>query len=261
MAGFHHVVASIDALWRQVVDAPDDLTARLVLADALVDAGDNRGELIHLQCAGEDSFSDVRANAVELASELIAASWERWLGDLALVVPRQGSIFRDGMLHTIQLGMPETPAWAWDKIRGHRELGCVQRIRAQIVTSRRYVDFLEGLPRDPTSVEIVDHNVVELLAARRPRWGFRTVCYGKRAWSDAGTHATPVTQLAKICPDLERLELWIRNDGDRTFERLVADLPAMLPRLVAIRLTGSRWHHPDAIARLRALPRVEVVDD
>ncbi len=35
-------MSSIDELWRQVAEAPDDVAARLVLADALVEAGPGR---------------------------------------------------------------------------------------------------------------------------------------------------------------------------------------------------------------------------
>lgn len=44
---------SLDELWRAVFDQPDDQELILVLADALLEAGDRRGELFALQCRGD----------------------------------------------------------------------------------------------------------------------------------------------------------------------------------------------------------------
>ncbi|MFO0548896.1 MAG: TIGR02996 domain-containing protein [Polyangiaceae bacterium] len=50
--------ASIDELWRAVLDQPDDRERILVFADALLDAGDRRGELIALQCRSDPPSAD-----------------------------------------------------------------------------------------------------------------------------------------------------------------------------------------------------------
>jgi len=75
-----------DELVEQIVAAPDDLALRLVLADALVEAGDRRGEHIHLEAAG------LRAQAAALAAELpprhplLALTWRLGFIERAAVI-------------------------------------------------------------------------------------------------------------------------------------------------------------------------------
>jgi uncharacterized protein (TIGR02996 family) len=136
-------MVSIDELWQQVVDAPDDIAARLVLADALIEAGDSRGELIALQCRGADASmhvgeSPTDENAAERISELIAANWTSWLGDLAPLLERRGSTWQDGMLSVVQVSGELAPHAAWTQFAGHREL-CALRLAVADVVTREHL--------------------------------------------------------------------------------------------------------------------------
>lgn len=77
-----------------IYDAPDDRALRQVYADALLEAGDPRGELIAIQCAGPRA--DAAARRRERA--LLAAHGTAWLGAIAPVVRRRGAAFRGGFL-------------------------------------------------------------------------------------------------------------------------------------------------------------------
>lgn len=65
---------TLEALYRQVWDHPDDDSVRLVLADALLAAGDPRGELILAQLSPEHDESR--------AMRLIQRHGMTWLGSL-----------------------------------------------------------------------------------------------------------------------------------------------------------------------------------
>jgi uncharacterized protein (TIGR02996 family) len=81
---------NLEALLGAIYDAPDDDAPRLVLADALLERGDPRGELIALQLRG-DGASKKRER------ELLDTHGKQWLGELAPVV-MGGYTFARGFL-------------------------------------------------------------------------------------------------------------------------------------------------------------------
>jgi uncharacterized protein (TIGR02996 family) len=167
-------------LRRQVAEHPEDLTARLVLADALAEAGDPRGELIHLQCGGADAsvmVGDEAENVAERVGDLLSRHWDEWLGDAARVLFRQGSQFRDGMLWSIVVGSDDpVPDTLWDKAGAHRELSAVHQARPHKARPQQFGRFLAGLAHDPHHVELWV-GTITTIAARRTRWSPRTVRY------------------------------------------------------------------------------------
>jgi uncharacterized protein (TIGR02996 family) len=85
---------NLEAILQAVHDAPDDDGPRLVYADALLERGDPRGELIALQLApaqGNDREQRKREK------ELLDAHGKQWLGELAPVV-MAGYRFERGFL-------------------------------------------------------------------------------------------------------------------------------------------------------------------
>jgi uncharacterized protein (TIGR02996 family) len=87
----------VSALYDAVLQRPDDLQLRHVLADALQEAQDPRGEFIALQLAREHTGE--RASLRE--RELLAECGERWLGRLAGLVHQVR--FERGFPHHVQL--------------------------------------------------------------------------------------------------------------------------------------------------------------
>lgn len=73
--------------------APADPTARLVFADALLERGDARGELIHLQ-----SLPELRTEQRRRAHSLIHHYGRAWLGRLSAALKPQGLRFERGVV-------------------------------------------------------------------------------------------------------------------------------------------------------------------
>jgi uncharacterized protein (TIGR02996 family) len=71
----------LDPLLRKVIDSPDDLHAREVYADALDEAGDPRGEFIHVQCelAKKDLDEESRATLEAKSAKLLKKHRTKWL--------------------------------------------------------------------------------------------------------------------------------------------------------------------------------------
>jgi hypothetical protein len=86
------------ALLAHAIAHPDERDAFLVLGDALLAAGDPRGELVIAQALG---------GAPEREAELIAAHRAAWLGPLATVPARElGLSWRFGYVRAVRLGPP-----------------------------------------------------------------------------------------------------------------------------------------------------------
>lgn len=170
--------AELAGLWEAIADAPDDLARRLVLADALIERGDPRGEMIALQCAPLIAIEDARArgetidasglfgHSAERIAKLIDANWHRWLGEVGLVASRS-SKFRGGLLGDLVVGTATTPPWAWDRAARHRELSAVYRVIPMSVSPSVYVRFILALRRVPRWVALGQDHLDELRALGR----------------------------------------------------------------------------------------------
>ena len=144
----------LEQLWAAVADRE----SRQVLADALLAAGDNRGELITLQLAGAPE-RDIQRR--------MRSDWERWLGgDLNAIIVREGSLVRDGMFEVLRVGHSFTPAFAWTAAIGHRELHTVHTVRPAVIADHAaYARFVAALPALRTLA--VATPTLQALAAQR----------------------------------------------------------------------------------------------
>jgi uncharacterized protein (TIGR02996 family) len=89
------------ALLRAVYESPDDMALRMVLADALIERGDPRGELIVLQAQREDAQDrDAQSTKKALLREraLLKKHMREWLGPLTRVVVMNTAVFERGFL-------------------------------------------------------------------------------------------------------------------------------------------------------------------
>jgi uncharacterized protein (TIGR02996 family) len=266
LPAWHARRVDLAELWRQVVDAPDDVGPRLVLADALMELDDPRGELIALQCRGADStvmLDDKVGAAVERVGELVAQHWDAWLGPLARIAHRQGSHFRDGMLATLEiLGDRSVPDDMWDALGAHRELSALRTVRVRN-RSDHAGRFLAALSRDPERVEMTE-GVVAAVRRRRREWRVRELSC--RYWS-LDALRSDVAILASLAPQLERFVLEThytpRDEHEATCER-IAEMPVLLPSLRSIvledaRLSWLRDFDDDRVAALcRRVPILEL---
>lgn len=214
------------ALWGDCARHPDDPAPRLVLADYLAERGDSRGELIALQGAGTPA-----ANAA--ANRLIRSQWAAWLGDLALVLNRNGTSFEGGLLDTIRVGTPKSPEWAFGRVHDHRELATVRTVRPGHVRPEHYARLLASRGLEPACIAIDAPEVLDWLATHQRRWRFRVFEYGHYSVRDA---------YRSVFPPMTT-----------TFERLAE----IAPDLVEIRIAPLQWpHHVEAQVRevTRLLP-------
>ncbi|HEY5934822.1 MAG TPA: hypothetical protein VIU61_09310 [Kofleriaceae bacterium] len=249
--------ADIATMWRAVAADRDDLATRLVLADALVAAGDPRGDFIALQCSG------VSRNA-ERARTLLHRHWATWLGDLALLVSRRTTVFEHGMIRATLAGTANTPPWVWAKVHGHRELQTLVELRPDVAPPDSYAELVASLPHlktlgidapetirhlaalgarlDVTRVEYKDYNLT--LASTRKGFGLLEIS----------------RDLAISAPLLEELHLVHLNGPARLeLDRVLPELPALFPAIRKIRVSSYNFHdQPDARARVLALPFVEI---
>lgn len=160
----------LEALWHEVAAHPDDVGVRAVLGDALVEAGDLRGDLIVLQCNAKLPKRPLRgANRTAYdgrVKTLLRKEWDHWFGDLALVLARRACEFRCGMLEVATIGLASSPEWAFAKAAGHRELACVHTVRPGWVTKDNFATFVLALRRFPTTLAITGIDVIEALSER-----------------------------------------------------------------------------------------------
>jgi uncharacterized protein (TIGR02996 family) len=264
-------MASIPDLWQLVAEAPEDIGPRLVLADALLEQGDPRGELIALQCRGADAKIFIRGGdsvepGSERVNELIADYWNVWMDKLATVIVRQGSVFRNGMLALAQI-TDGARAFSIDPaaVHGHPELCALDRVVPYKITAESYAAFLAALDRDPPYVEVHAPLVVRMLRAKRERWNVRHVRFGGIAWwgragDEAGVIASEMLALSELSPALEVIEMPPTRRSGAELVSIAPRLPKLFPKLVRFRLedTNSGWL--DGVDHmLRQFPFIELV--
>ncbi len=96
-------------LFAAVYDAPGELVRRQVLADALIEGGDPRGEFIALQF-------DTSARSRKRAQKLLVRHRKAWLGRLADVFVSGTDVWRHGFVVSAHARLAGTtadePSWA-----------------------------------------------------------------------------------------------------------------------------------------------------
>ena len=108
---------------------PDSLDARLVLADALVEIGDARGELIQVQVARESAPDDRKLATRE--KQLLADHRDTLLGSLAPIV-RKGTLeFERGFVRACDFD-PFVHAKVLATALADEQLATIRRLRAPL---------------------------------------------------------------------------------------------------------------------------------
>jgi len=105
--------ALLEAIWA----APDDDAPRLVYADALLERGDPRGELIVRQCQGD------------AASDLVEQYGDLWLGELGTIIA--ASTYERGFLATARIREPR-PDLAITSLIGHPAWRTLRELRGSM---------------------------------------------------------------------------------------------------------------------------------
>jgi len=140
------------------LEHPDDLGACLVLADALQEAGDPRGELILLQHL--DETTGLTREQRRREKELLKQHRDRLLGPLARVLTKGNLVFKRGFVHACEV-KPQAHAHQLDAVRGHPLLATIHTLSA---ATRFAVDpGLLGLRR----LVLTDDDQAEVIAFLR----------------------------------------------------------------------------------------------
>ena len=164
-----------------------------MLADALVELGETRGELIALQCAlqsaGPAMDAEARAHAKHRLRLLVEQHWDRWLGPLAPYLHREGTAFRRGMLENIHVGLAGSPADGWREVAGHHELCAVHTVRPHRVSPEHYALFVAGLARPPRRLSIEGPLTVQHLATHARTLPIEAAVYAHRARRAGGARS------------------------------------------------------------------------
>lgn len=223
---------SIDELFALVYASPDDDAPRLVLADALLLRGDERGELINLQLAERRGPLDAaaRARLAELSTPGRLAAW-------ALPLSKAGQCsFERGFPHAITLYSKGASTTfgdvAWTTIRKIAEI--------EKLSKKATVELLDH----PTLAGVREISALSAAALAaldsRPRgWTGLTLL------AEAGADV----RLAQRCPSLERLAVRLSGASERAPETMLEGLP----RLVELDL---RYFGNDSAGRVRVPPTV-----
>lgn len=162
----------IEMLFAAVYEDPDDDGTRLVLADALSEAADPRGELIALQmarAAQETPTKTMRSRELDLLS----AYGREWLGAIEPAIAKSRLVFERGFPSSVVLGWPSDSALAvvarpeWATISAVDALPwSTPNARSADERQRRVRAVLELCRRQAARLTQIDAAPAELLVER-----------------------------------------------------------------------------------------------
>jgi uncharacterized protein (TIGR02996 family) len=153
------------ALFRAVLDAPKDEAAVSVLADALMEVNDPRGELISLQLAVERGEGTVET--AKRIDALLKKHKKEWIGALAPVTYR--ARFRRGFLDELELhARSKASAQGWAEHVKDPQLATVTSIIGK-ATAEIVAQFIaSGSMRSLRTVNVESDVIADALEATRP---------------------------------------------------------------------------------------------
>ncbi len=195
---------SIAELFAQVAARPDDDAPRLVLADALLEQGDPRGEFI---------ASQLRATrtAAELAREkaLLKKHEKAWLGPVAETTIAPSRVWRRGFLDECYFksnGRFDSPS------TGHPAWATVRTLKLRSFYGAKGLPVLmDPVLRGVRALEDPSHDVAIAIATSDPPWAIERL----KGWLvDEERRILPELLAARGLPRLRELELTERFPFD-----------------------------------------------
>lgn len=250
------VTDATQTLLQAVLDDPDDLASRRVYGDALLDAGDLRGELINVQC--DLSTTAVGTPAwralVVRESELLAEHAAAWLAPLKGIVWKP--TFTRGFLEDVLANTKKFIPAAADLMA--REPVTSIHLRELTQANAAVLGKVPGLARVHT-LKVVESKLgrtaVESLFSDRLTRLRNLNLYQAGIGDDAIDHLA-----ATVFPRLERLDLSGTRITYGGLETLLAS-----PALAKLRYLALKWHLPGAdgsgfLAEHLALPGLTHLD-
>lgn len=192
----------VDALWADVFAAPDEDEPRHVLADALMELGDPRGELIAIQL--REAKGEATEAASARAAALVKEHGKDWLGNVRPIVYR-GEFVR-GMLGRIELA----GAWSsskWDQLAQDPVWQLVEEVEIGYANAEVFAKLL----RTPA----LRANLRSVTIDSKPVW--------------EAVLAEPLPRLRRLC-----CWQWKRGDLDKRLQEDIFPFVARTPSIVAL---------------------------
>jgi uncharacterized protein (TIGR02996 family) len=186
-------------LLAMIHEDPDDDGARHVYADALIEAGDPRGEFFTLQLAAERD--DISPEGVRRMRSLLRTHHAEWLGDLDFVLT--GIAFERGLLAEADLAQNSMAAPAvWERAANDERLATMHTLVKGRGNERHYSAFVfSPAMRSLRTVTILSKKMFDRMCAATEPWPFEHVRF------DKPVTPTQIAQLAatQALPHLDRL--------------------------------------------------------
>lgn len=186
----------LEELLAAVYARPDDESARRVYADALLENGDPRGELILLQC--ERAAGRSTRETVKREKQLLEKHFNAWFGPLAGVVRRDGVVFERGFLESVDTKLRAFLALA--PVTGDPRWSTVRSI---------YVDTSWSIDT-ATIARFLRHPVMRALRRVRGIWSelvLQVAQQGPLAWEDVSiSDCSDPAALGRALPAARRLQ-------------------------------------------------------
>ncbi len=164
-------------LLAMVLAAPDDDAPRQIYADALLEAGDPRGDFIAIQfklARGEASDSDVLH-----LRELYRTHEPDWLGDLSRVL--KSRVYRAGFLERAALcrvGSDEEARAMWDRAANDARLGTIRVLEPGHATAADYQRFaFSPAMKNLREVAVLSSSMFERICSAGEAWGFSALVF------------------------------------------------------------------------------------
>jgi uncharacterized protein (TIGR02996 family) len=235
-------------LLARIYAAPDDDGLRAVYADWLLERGDERGELIHLQLR-----EDLDARAEERRRALEEEAAKRWVGPLAPVVSR--AEFRRGLLSAAEVD--------W------RHRGNVRRLGAHPAWATvERVTFPSRWGRGQYAPQHLDASVTKSLCAVNgvTESGVEVLCQASEPWTLSELSVTVDTPTSKqLMAETELLPrlsaFWLVNDvsfGALAWLFRAAYRTQLRSLRVSVRGRRDLWRLQREASRLHGLERLVV---
>jgi uncharacterized protein (TIGR02996 family) len=247
--------AILDELFAAVHAAPQDDEPRTVLADALQQRGDPRGEFIALQLQRRD---------VDRQRELIAAHGQAWIGRLAqFVMPGRRRFGRGFLVAGVAQLQPEQ----LDEAASLHEWASLERIWFSTHLPDRNPSVISSHMRSARALIDVCEAGVETLCRRHPELGVEELGVGSTRYSNY----QPTRAIAALaaCEGLDRLHTLHLEFGDlmfapRVFEPLWASRVGQRLDTLVINEAHAKglldWRPPVRRLVVRSLPHWEMVE-
>ncbi|MBL8957499.1 MAG: hypothetical protein JNK82_42390 [Myxococcaceae bacterium] len=218
---------TLDELFAAVYAAPADDGPRRVLADALLEQNDLRGELIALQLAGRDP---------ERVVKLLEKNAEKWLGPVAKAVLPQFAAFERGFVDSVGLFRS---ASLLPKALGHAEWATVRHVHLSVdrwadAKVRALLVELLTAPqmRALETVRWVRPDVLPALAEKKPGWRLLGVGAGSPSKVDLPACLARLPRLHTLDVDFA---------GSKATLRWVTD-PKVAAKVSRLRVTSPGAH-------------------